>query len=637
MAFLNRLGRLSHGFFFAVAILVLQGCGTTGPGQAPVAASDAPWWRSRDGAPTMATRTASRHISTYLTMRDGTKLAVDVYIPIRDEGEHRFPTILEQTRYWRAMQMRWPVRLFIKPGPMLPELVDPFVAAGYARVIVDVRGSGASSGTRTMEWSAAEVADSAEIVDWIVAQPWSDGQVGVIGVSYGGTAAELALSTGHPAIKAAAVLFSSYDVYRDIAFPGGLHLTGFTREWSRANRLLDRNDISPSLDWKGLLAGPSVKPVPGRARDLDRFVSEHESNYDVHAEALTLTHRDDHTRFGWTVDDLSPASRMELIRQTGVPILGYSGWFDGAYARAAIERFQDRRVAEDRLVIGPWNHGGRQNASPWSPSPESAFDHIGVFLAFFDRHLQGMADGPLENGPIHYFTMGAERWNSSSTWPPPGTSTQRLHLRAAGGLHPAGPAGDEAPDLLTVNETWTSSRMSRWRSLLGGTYVRYPRDVARWASLLSYRTAPLCHDVELTGAPRASIVASTSGTDAALFAYLAEVLPSGDVIYITEGQLRGMFAGAETRSFRRADARLLPPVAPVTYLVEMLPTSYTVRAGSRIVLFLSGADGELFRLPEGRAPTMEILHDGRNVSFLDLPTIGVVWDSAPNAGCLTSK
>ena len=156
------------------------------------------------------------------------------------------PTILNQTRYFRAMELRQPFRALVGGKalhhmPSTARCRKRFVANGYAWVDVDVRGTGASYGGRVSEWSPDEIRDGAEIVDWIVRQPWSSGKVGALGSSYSGAAAEFLLANGHPAVRAVAPRFSIFDAYPDIAFPGGIHAAWFTETWGRYNDALDRN------------------------------------------------------------------------------------------------------------------------------------------------------------------------------------------------------------------------------------------------------------------------------------------------------------------------------------------------------------------------------------------------------------
>jgi len=131
--------------------------------------------------------------SFYLPMSDGTELAVDLHLPRDLEAGQRIPTILHQTRYWRSLDIRFPFDRFVDGRFLLwGSYRRYFVSRGYAWVDVDVRGTGASFGTWEHSYWEREVADGAEVVDWIVAQPWSGGKIGAWGVSYAGGAAESA-------------------------------------------------------------------------------------------------------------------------------------------------------------------------------------------------------------------------------------------------------------------------------------------------------------------------------------------------------------------------------------------------------------------------------------------------------------
>jgi putative CocE/NonD family hydrolase len=238
--------------------------------------------------------------SRYLTMRDGVRIAINVFVPIGSTSSVRLPTILHQTRYYRSMELRLPARIFTagRPFEHIPPIAHcrkRFVANDYAWVDVDVRGSGASFGGRACEWSPDEIRDSAEIVDWIVRQPWSDGKVGALGISYDGAAAEFVLLNRHPAVRAIAPRFSLFDAYTDIAFPGGIHAEWFTRTWGRYNHALDRNAPHEVAGWWVKLLVTGVQPVQD---DHDRSlragaIAAHRDNYDVHEQALALTFRDD--------------------------------------------------------------------------------------------------------------------------------------------------------------------------------------------------------------------------------------------------------------------------------------------------------------------------------------------------------
>lgn len=190
-------------------------------------------------------------------MRDGVRLAIDFYLP--PGSPMQSSTILRQTRYMRSLDPR------LGASPILPEFDlyartrRVFLAAGYAWVDVDVRGTGASSGTWAYPWSVDEVDDGVEVVDWILRQPWSDGRVGSLGISYDGTCADMLVTRKHPAVRAVAPTFALYDVFTDVAFPGGIHLGRFTELWATYNAALDRGEFHNGLSVALALMGTGAR------------------------------------------------------------------------------------------------------------------------------------------------------------------------------------------------------------------------------------------------------------------------------------------------------------------------------------------------------------------------------------------
>src|SRR5262245_15627456 len=155
--------------------------------------------------------------SLYVTMRDGCRLALDVYLPRAVQGGEqpgvKLPTILILTPYYRRFKLGPGASAATQPSPNAGKWRDLFVPRGYAVVVCDVRGTGASFGTRDSFRSPTERDDYREIADWIVRQAWSDGSLGATGISYVGAAADFLASTGHPAVKATAPLVAVWDTY----------------------------------------------------------------------------------------------------------------------------------------------------------------------------------------------------------------------------------------------------------------------------------------------------------------------------------------------------------------------------------------------------------------------------------------
>ena len=192
----------------------------------------------------------ARNTSSYVSMGDGTRLAADVWVPADLEADQRLPAIMTTTRYWRAHDMGPIYRLLVGlDEASVPNIwmADEWNGAGYVLVLVDARGSGASSGQRPVEWSDAEVADLGEVTEWITSQSWSDGNVGAVGISYSGNTAELSAIPAHPALRAVAPLYSDFDPQFFLTMPGGVYNREFVEAW---NGRIRRSTPTTSARWR---------------------------------------------------------------------------------------------------------------------------------------------------------------------------------------------------------------------------------------------------------------------------------------------------------------------------------------------------------------------------------------------------
>ena len=575
--------------------------------------------------------------SVYVAMRDGVRIATDVYLP-RGFQTQRLPAILHQTRYFRRIELRWPYKLLF--GSTHAD-VRRFVTNGYAYVYLDARGSGAPFGSRTQEWSDDEIRDGGEVADWIVKQPWSSGNIGATGISYDGTAAEMLLANHHPAVKACAPRFSLLDAYADIGFPGGMHYSWFTENWGSYNNALDRNALTEKLQGFQRRIVKGVAPVDGHEALLTSALREHADNYSVHAFTSSITYRDDAGVGGLTMERMSPYAKPE-IAQAGVPIYSYSGWYDGAYNRAAIARFLSYRIPGSRLILGPWDHGGLQNISPHNAPDTPVFDQAGELLRFFDFHLKGTDNGFGRERAVRYYTMGAEAWRESDTWPP-AAEIRTLHFAPEHALANATPAANAAWDEYKVDLTATTGTGSRWRSYFNTASVPigYPDRAQQDPKLLTYTSAPLAENWEITGHPTITLWAASSASDGQFFAYLEDVSPDGKVTYITEGLIRGLHRAVNpapywhpdpSHSFRRNDGQSLKQGEPAEISFVLLPTSYLVRKDHSVRVALAGADRDHFAPLPGDAPTWRVYRDAAHPSRVRLPIVsGGAGDSTSAA------
>lgn len=602
--------------------------------------------------------------SQYLEMRDGTRIAVDVCLP-RGLGGERVPTLLRQTRYFRRFRVHPALR------PLLGEVtLDPmngpmrrlFTTRGYAWVDVDVRGSGASFGERPCPWWLdGEVADGADIADWIVRQPWSSGLVGSTGVSYEGTTAEFLGITGHPAVRAVAPRFSLFDVYADVGFPGGLHSAYFTHAWETANAALDRNhpgemialiymlQMHGAIDprWARRLDRAALRRGLGRVLDwglggvagtdddadgsrLTAALRSHAENYYVHDGATEVTFRDDVPRdapiAGKSGDYFSPHAYVERLRD--VAVLSYGGWFDGAYANAAVKRHAalSRLGADSRMLIGPWIHGGQLDLDPEAPGRKAVFDHAAELLRFFDCHLQ--PDGAAERKAprVRYYLMGEGRWCDAPEWPPPGTRTSSFGLAAGYTLVLDGDGSGQ--DSATMSLDVGAGQRTRWRTLLCPFLVADGRGRSSQGYLV-YESEPLPRPLVVAGNPVLVLRLTCNAPETAIVAYLQVVDGAGRAHLVSEGQLRTLHGTrlvevanrppSVEATFLRGDARTLTAGEAATHHVELLPLALRVRAGSRLRLSLGAADVDHFTTPSGPRPLTWTIERGQ--SRLLLPVV----------------
>jgi putative CocE/NonD family hydrolase len=573
--------------------------------------------------------------SFYLTMRDGVNIAVDLHLPRGLAEGEKIPTILYQTRYIRSLEFRFPFSLF-KGAPSTT--TQYFVRHGYAWVSVDARGSGASYGARPYPWSPDETKDGAEIVDWIISQSWSDGNVGTFGTSYTGTTSEFLLVNNHPAVKAAAPRFALFDAYTDIAFPGGIHLDWFTEKWAAGNRAIDTNTITDKFGWKVRMAVKGIRPVDADKDGsmLAAAIKDHVNNIDVHEQALSMTYRDDIAASGLgTIDTFSPHSFIEEVESSRAAMYSYSGWYDGAYQHAAIKRYMTINNPK-KLTIGPWEHGGRQQISPWSESRIPKFDHNAEMLRFFDYHLKGIDNGIMEEEPVHYYTMGEEKWKSADTWPPPNQQMRTLYLSMDNMLVTETPDASTGFDTYVVDYSAGTGGAARWNSLTGprgDLQFEYPNRTEEDQKLLCYTSEPLAEDMEVTGHPVVALYVSSSVDDGNFFVYLEDVAPSGHVTYVTEGQLRALHRKLSVEeppyklagpyhSFKHNDGMSLVPGEVAELVFDLLPTSYLFRKGHSVRVAIAGADKDHFALMETTPPpTLKFYRDSRHASAIALPVI----------------
>ncbi len=594
-------------------------------------------WRvppSRYLATRPTTYSIPKPISCYVTMPDGCRLAADIYIPQGADADVRqWPTILICTPYYRRFQVK--AGASTEPCPNTFRYRDMFVPRGYAMVVVDIRGSGASFGTRDSFRSPREREDCRAIADWIVAQSWSDGRIGATGISYLGAASDFLASTGHPAVKAIAPLFAVWDTYPDNYYPGGVLLKELARVYDGMMVALD-HDRRDFLKNYGYYADPNLEGPHPVDEDEDgslcrAAVREHVANFRMPDFITEFKFRDDALPYdkSFTSAKFGPYNYASGIRED-VAVYTVSGWTDGAgYANGTISRFLTLPNPNKYLLLGPWDHGARVNTSPWRDGVSPQFTVLAEILRFFDEHLAGMHTGLKSESRVHYFTFHEEAWRESANWPPT-REAKRLYLTAGHELTEAqGLAGSDSYQVDFGSGTGNETRYER---IAGLDITRYYTDwQGRGDRMLSYVSMPLDQSLEISGHALASLWVSSSEPDAALFVYLTEIEEDGTARYITEGLLRALHRKESPcppnyktswpyRTFSRADAAPMPIGKPEVLRFPLLPVSWTLQKGSRLRVSIAGADADhCGQIPHGRPPLLTVHWGGDLGSYIELP------------------
>jgi uncharacterized protein len=592
--------------------------------------------------------------SMHVPMSDGTKIAVDVMRPGDADPKTRLPTILIIARYWRSFALRGPAprnRAPIGPRKALPDFL---LARGYAVVIADSRGSGASTGATPYPFNDDELRDYRELVDWIIGQTWSDGSVGSTGISYEGIAAEL-LTVAHPAVRVVVPQQADIDQYAEFLFPGGIRNEWLITTWQHTNEALDQNQVP--TEWSpgrregysllhrvagrlslSLLKG--VRPVDADTDGglLEDAVSDHTRNADVAAFSRAVTFRDDpFGSSGVIIDDFSTIRYREEIERSGAAIFSWGSWLDGSTADGVIRRFASYSNPQ-RGVIGAWSHGFLNHGSPYcAPGAKLRPDLRALWQEiadYFERHIRSTHDGKGDpNRLLHYYTLGEETWKATDVWPPAGTTTQRWYLAPENRLSLESPSSTVDADSYTVDFEATTGRNNRWRTQDGVTKVIYRDRAQADERLLTYTSPPLAEDIELTGHPVVTLHASSTADDGAFYVYLEDVDEAGRVTYLTEGQIRAIHRRMSDRptplelfvphhSFRKADALPLIPGEVAELSFGLLPVSVLVRKGHRLRVAIGGHDKDTFaRIPEKEVPTIRVHRDRIHASHVEIPII----------------
>lgn len=571
--------------------------------------------------------------SLYVSMRDGIRIALDVILPEGLPEGATVPAVLVMTRYWRAGEGE---------GPNATQAF--FTRQGYAVVWGDSRGTGASFGVWPHHRSRDETLDFGEIMDWIVAQPWSDGTIVGWGTSYTANTNDWFAERNHPAFKAGISRFPDYDPYTDLYFPGGVPNAYMGSNWGNRVKEMDLN--TPRDRGNGPVG---VKPVDEDTNGslLAAAVEARRDVPSVYESLQALTYKDEAMPLwdGVSMDWWGIHAHARAVEASGSAIYSWASWTDAGTAQGVLHRFMTLDNPQ-RAVIAPWSHGARQDTDPFHeadhpldpPTEQQRLED----LCFYEKVLGREGGRPAATGDgmagsaehlLMYKTMGEDGWKQTNQWPLPETTMLPLYFGEGGTLR-WDPPQTQGADEYAVDFTHTTGTRNRWATNNGAGDVVYPDRAEADARLLTYTSAPLTADLEVTGHPVVYLDMSSTHEDGAVLVYLEDVAPDGRVRYMGEGQLRlihrkisppeeaPFVTVAPYHSFKEADAEPMP-VGEITEVAFGLhPTSVLFRAGHRIRVAMGGTDADTFaRIPAEGDPVWTIQRSPERASHILLPVI----------------
>jgi uncharacterized protein len=566
-----------------------------------------------------------------IRMRDGVELATDVYLP--DDGaaggpHGRYPVVLERTPYDKAKEI-------IPPGA-----VETFIERGYAVVIQDVRGTHRSGGVfdPMMDEGWGKRRDGVDTLAWLVGQPWCDGRVGTIGMSYlGGVQVEVALA-GAPGHVAAFIEAPATDQFRN--------------GWVYRDGMLDFQTALPWAMFMGQDAAAHLPPA-GRTRPLSDYQTmggiEWEDGKSVFGFPPTQSLRDikgvrylpfwqawlDHAEDPWYFRNNDTAERFQDV---SLPIYLLGGWYD-PFLRNTYEIYQAvTSQAKDvatrtnaRLLIGPWSHSP---CSDCENLPGANVDDTALSAAWLDRWVKGTSDSILRY-PVILYVMGENRWRAEQAWPLHDAAVTSYYLHSAGhantsagdgALSPIRPQSEPADrydyDPINPVPSRSDQPFEARRGRMDQSMIEHRSDV------LVFTTPPLPEDVEVTGPLRMSLYAASSASDTDWHVKLVDVSTTGEAFNIASGAVRARYRHSRTAP------RPLIPDAIESYEIDLWATSNVFKRGHRIRIEIASSDfPNLNRHPNrfidlSRATAKDfvtahqmIVHDWKHPSHIDLPII----------------
>jgi hypothetical protein len=554
-------------------------------------------------------------------MRDGVILRGDIYRP---DTDGKFPVLLQRTPYRR---FSWGNEI---------HFAQHAASLGYVVFLQDVRGRYTSDG----EWRPFihESEDGYDTIEWIAAQPYSNGKVGMFGGSYVGATQMLAAIANPPHLAGICPVVTASNYHEGWIYQGGAFEQWFNESWTSGlaqdtlERKIERNpDNQQDVNVLPLTAYPILKLSPAIT--------------DTSASALAPYFLDwlAHPNYD---DYWKPLSIEDHFDQIHVPALHMAAWYD-IFLGGSLRNYLGikssggneaaRRGQRLIVVIGGHAGGGRKIGDvDFGPEAER-FEENEVALHYYDYLFKDAQNEFATGKPVQIFVMGSNRWREESNWPLARAITTKFFLHSQGAANSSRgngslsttPPGSEPADKFVYDPLKPVPTVGGPLCCDADHLSAGPRDqhaVESREDVLVYSTAVLDHDLEVTGPVHLAFFASSTAVDTDFTAKLVDVAPDGTAINLTEGILRSRY-----RTSAATAAPLVPnAVYPLT--IDLWATSNVFKARHRIRLEISSSNFPRFdrNLNTGESAasstrsvtaTNTIFHDPEHPSALYLPVV----------------
>jgi len=494
---------------------------------------------------------AQQHVTTYkVEMRDGTRLATDVYLPSADAKD--LPTILIRTPYNKKRYHRENGR---------------WTKWGFAIAIQDSRGRFASEG-KAVAFEAdgwGELQDGYDTISWIRKQGFSNGKVGTTGASAMGITQLLTAPTNPPGLLAQYVLVASASSYDHASYVGGVFRKSQVERWLRGNGF--------------------------------------------HSDSLAKANNNPLYNAAW-----KPFDALSRAKDVRVPAIHLGGWYD-TFSQGTVDAFVelqneggDGARGRQKLVMGPWTHGGRRRPKLGEfPMPNDARS-LPVDLGarrWFDHHLKGHDNGIDKVPAVTYYVMGpfdgsessGNIWRHADAWPIPAERSEWF-ASGSGQL-----TRDSAPGAATLEFAHDPDDPC---PTIGGRNLNLPagprdqRPLEERDDVLVFTTAPLESDLEVTGRVSALVTLTSDKRDTDVAVRLTDVYPDGRSVLIASGIRRATLSRDNTK------LHPLKPAEKRVVEVDLWATSIVFAKGHRIRMSISGSN-----YPRWESSTNTVIENGQ--------------------------